>query len=199
MLFHLHEQLTKDVDSVFLPSSECRGAQRIFVRLLAIVEYADTLVRWLKAGAPKDAGEVPKVVSVEIYPEEAVLDGEGATQQINVRAAGKWNVHLAADIPDGRHHLNNDVHFLLGLSIDVVRIGARVRGNHDALPGVREPLPELFGNKRHKRVQQLKCRSEYPDHNLLGKVAPLPVILLVQLGFGQLEIPVTIFVPYELI
>lgn len=49
-------------------------------------EYYQTLIRWLQTGAPKDAGEVPQVVSVEIYPEGAVLDGEGATQQINVRA-----------------------------------------------------------------------------------------------------------------
>ncbi len=49
-------------------------------------EYYQTLLRWLTAGAPSDAGEVPKVVAVEIYPQGAVLDGQGATQQINVRA-----------------------------------------------------------------------------------------------------------------
>ena len=49
-------------------------------------EYADTLMRWLKAGAPKDGGVVPKVVAVEIYPRGAVMDGEGATQRISVRA-----------------------------------------------------------------------------------------------------------------
>lgn len=49
-------------------------------------EYADSLLRWLRAGVPQDPGEVPQVVSVEIYPKGAVLDGEGATQQINVRA-----------------------------------------------------------------------------------------------------------------
>jgi len=49
-------------------------------------ELYSTLIRWLKAGAPLDAGEVPKVLSVEIYPQGAVLDGEGATQQLTVRA-----------------------------------------------------------------------------------------------------------------
>ena len=49
-------------------------------------EYAATLLRWLDAGAPNDSGEVPKVESVAIYPPGAVLDGEGAKQQINVRA-----------------------------------------------------------------------------------------------------------------
>jgi len=49
-------------------------------------EYHATLMRWLKTGAPKDSGELPKVESVELYPKEAVLDGQGATQQLTVRA-----------------------------------------------------------------------------------------------------------------
>lgn len=49
-------------------------------------EYYDTLMRWLNARSPKDPGAVPKVVSVEIYPKGAVLDGKGETQQLTVRA-----------------------------------------------------------------------------------------------------------------
>ncbi len=49
-------------------------------------ELHQTTLRWLDAGAPIDQGEVPKVLSVELYPPSAVLDGEGATQQITVRA-----------------------------------------------------------------------------------------------------------------
>mgnify|MGYP002623975449 CR=1 FL=1 len=49
-------------------------------------EYYHTLMRWLEAGAPNDKAAVPKVVSLEIYPKGAVLDGLGATQQITVRA-----------------------------------------------------------------------------------------------------------------
>ena len=49
-------------------------------------EMYQTLLRWLDVGAPNDPGEVPKVVAVEIYPLNAVLDGEGATQQLTVRA-----------------------------------------------------------------------------------------------------------------
>jgi hypothetical protein len=49
-------------------------------------ERYNTLVRWLTAGAPDDLGEVPSVVSVELYPKEAVLDGEGETQRLSVRA-----------------------------------------------------------------------------------------------------------------
>ena len=49
-------------------------------------EYARTLLRWLESGAVYDAGPVPAVEQVEIFPPAAVLDGEGSTQQINVRA-----------------------------------------------------------------------------------------------------------------
>jgi hypothetical protein len=48
-------------------------------------EYHATLLRWLEAGAPQDPGEVPKVVSVEIYPRGAVLS-TGDTQRLTVRA-----------------------------------------------------------------------------------------------------------------
>jgi hypothetical protein len=45
-------------------------------------EYYQTLLRWHEAGAPNDQGEVPKVESVELYPQGAVMDGEGETQQL---------------------------------------------------------------------------------------------------------------------
>ena len=51
-------------------------------------EQYNTLVRWLETGAlddPKPA-EVPKVLAVELYPNTAVLDGEGETQRLTVRA-----------------------------------------------------------------------------------------------------------------
>ncbi len=39
------------------------------------------------AGAPNDdVSKLPTVVSVDLYPKQAVLDGEGATQQMTVRA-----------------------------------------------------------------------------------------------------------------
>ncbi len=49
-------------------------------------EYAETLLQWHQAGAPNDSGEIPQVTQVEVFPNAAVLDGEGATQRIIVRA-----------------------------------------------------------------------------------------------------------------
>ncbi len=45
-----------------------------------------TLVSWLKAGASNDAGEVPSVDRLDVFPDSAVLNGTGATQQLTVRA-----------------------------------------------------------------------------------------------------------------
>ena len=39
-----------------------------------------------KAGAPADAGKVPTIDALEIYPPGALLDGAGETQQLTVRA-----------------------------------------------------------------------------------------------------------------
>lgn len=55
-------------------------------RFAADSELYDTMHRWLAAGAPADAGELPSVDSVEISPPNAVLAGEGASQKLTVRA-----------------------------------------------------------------------------------------------------------------
>jgi hypothetical protein len=55
-------------------------------RFTADSESNATLLRWLETGANNDQGEVPKVLSVELYPPAAVLDGADTTQQLTVRA-----------------------------------------------------------------------------------------------------------------
>ncbi|MGE3818736.1 MAG: DUF1549 domain-containing protein [Isosphaeraceae bacterium] len=50
-------------------------------------EHFQTLARWIEAGVPDDdLGKLPTVVAVELSPKEAVLDGEGSTQRMTVRA-----------------------------------------------------------------------------------------------------------------
>jgi len=49
-------------------------------------ELCRTLLRWLEAGAPKDKRNVAKVVSLELMPRQAVLEGQGASQKLTVRA-----------------------------------------------------------------------------------------------------------------
>jgi hypothetical protein len=48
--------------------------------------YYQAILEWLENGAPKDEGEVAKVVRLDLYPKQAVLQGSGATQQLIARA-----------------------------------------------------------------------------------------------------------------
>ena len=48
--------------------------------------YYNTLVSWLEAGAPKDPGAVPTCDKLVLSPPGAVLDGQGAQQQMTVLA-----------------------------------------------------------------------------------------------------------------
>lgn len=49
-------------------------------------QYHQTLLEWIRDRAEKDPGPVPTVTDLEIYPEGGVLNGEGTTQQLTVRA-----------------------------------------------------------------------------------------------------------------
>ncbi|MBL8892273.1 MAG: DUF1549 domain-containing protein [Planctomycetaceae bacterium] len=48
--------------------------------------YYKTLLEWLQNGAPDDAGAVPQVVGVELFPAGGVLNGPDTTQQLTVVA-----------------------------------------------------------------------------------------------------------------
>jgi hypothetical protein len=43
--------------------------------------YYQMLLEWLRSGAPADAAPPPKVASLEIYPPQAVIEGEGSAQR----------------------------------------------------------------------------------------------------------------------
>ena len=48
--------------------------------------YYKTLRQWIEAGALNDAGAVPVVTAVDLYPPQAVLEGAGSKQPFLVRA-----------------------------------------------------------------------------------------------------------------
>ena len=48
--------------------------------------YYEAIMEWLRDGAPNDPGEVPAVARLEVYPPNAVLEGDKAQQQMTVRA-----------------------------------------------------------------------------------------------------------------
>lgn len=46
----------------------------------------NTILAWLQAGAPKDAEDVARPIALELYPKNAVLEGDNVKQQLVARA-----------------------------------------------------------------------------------------------------------------
>jgi len=77
-------------------------------RFTAASELNKTLLRWLDAGAPKDAPDVARPVALELFPQKLVLEGEGATHRMTVRA--KYSDGTDRDVTSlARYMTNNDV------------------------------------------------------------------------------------------
>jgi len=45
-----------------------------------------TMVDWLAAGAPEDPDDIPRVTGIEVLPKQLLLEGDGTTHQMRVRA-----------------------------------------------------------------------------------------------------------------
>jgi hypothetical protein len=45
-------------------------------------KHYETLLTWLKNGAPPDAARMPVVTKVDVYPNQAVIEGEGKAQRL---------------------------------------------------------------------------------------------------------------------
>jgi hypothetical protein len=73
-------------DSLVLEKSGGRVSHTGGKRFSEDSELYGTLARWLEARAPRDPGDIPHPTGIEFYPPSAVLNGNGATQQLTVRA-----------------------------------------------------------------------------------------------------------------
>ena len=49
-------------------------------------ELNQLVVKWIAAGTQSDPADIPTCVGLELYPPNAVLDGQGETQKVTVRA-----------------------------------------------------------------------------------------------------------------
>ena len=64
------------------------------------------MLRWLQAGAPDDVADVAKPLSLELYPNKIVLEGEGAAQQFIARA--KYSDGTDRDVTDQVLFMSNN-------------------------------------------------------------------------------------------
>ncbi|MDC0274382.1 DUF1553 domain-containing protein [Planctomycetaceae bacterium] len=86
-------------------------------------ELYSTMLRWIKEGAKNDQGEVPKVERVEIYPKEAVMDGEGSTQRLTVR--GYYSDGTDRDITSQAYFMTSNDNSAEVTQEGIVTAGAR--------------------------------------------------------------------------
>src|SRR5687767_1736171 len=74
-------------DSLMLTKSTGKVAHTGGTRFKEDSENYKTLLRWIEAGAPQDDDKtVATPLSIDVYPPQMVLEGEGAKQQLTVRA-----------------------------------------------------------------------------------------------------------------
>ena len=86
-------------------------------------ELYGTLVRWLEARAPRDPAGIPHATGIEFYPPSAVLNGEGATQKLTVRA--KYSDGSTRDVTGLAYFLSNNDTSAKVTQEGVVSAGAR--------------------------------------------------------------------------
>ena len=121
-------------------------------------EYYGTLLTWLQAGAPNDATTPPTCTKVEIFPPQAVLEGEGAKQRMvavahysdgtmrdvtNLAAFTTNNERSAAVTPEGAVSAGVRGEAFVMARFDTHTVGTQVL----TLPvGLQYTPPEVTGN-----------------------------------------------------
>ena len=116
------------------------------------------MLTWLQAGAPNDARTPPDCTKVEIFPAQAVLEGEGAKQRLiavahysdgtmrdvsNLAAFTTNNERSAAVTPDGAVTAGVRGEAFVMARFDTHTVGTQVL----ALPvGLQYTAPEITGN-----------------------------------------------------
>ena len=112
-------------------------------------------------------------------------------------AAGR-HVHLGAAGADGRDGILHRLHS--GFCLREVQgvLILRPLGGDQIVTLVGQRLPDLLGNEGHERMQQLHDPQQHvAQHVLGGQLGSL--VLAVETGLGQLDIPVAVGVPDEVV
>ena len=106
-----------------------------------------------------------------------------------------FDVHFLAKITDLHNHVNQGLHLLLCRDVGQFRPIPRKFLNCQRMAVMRQTLPEFLGNERHEGMQQTQGLIEYEDQEVAGEIR-LPILVLVgNLRFDKLDIPVAKLVP----
>ena len=117
---------------------------------------------------------------------------------VEVRLFRRRDVHLSAAVADRADGGHDGLHVLF-LGREVERFGEFGPLCHDqglALMG--DGLPDLLGDKGHEGMHQPEHPVKHEEQDLLGS-ALAALVFAVETGLGQLDIPVAVVVPDEVI
>ena len=92
-------------------------------RFAADSEMAQLMVEWIANGVPEDPADVPYCTSIDIYPKQAVLDGEGETQRVTVR--GTYSDGTVRDVTSLALFLTSNENSAAISDTGIVTAGAR--------------------------------------------------------------------------
>ncbi len=110
-------------DSLILEKSAGRVSHTGGKRFEKDSNLYGTLVRWLEARAPRDPANLPQPTKIEFYPPSAVLNGEGATQKLTVRA--RYSDGTSRDVTQLAYFLSNNETSAKVSQQGIVSAGAR--------------------------------------------------------------------------
>ena len=115
-----------------------------------------------------------------------------------MRLSARRHVHLGAAAAHGADGVHDHLKVaLLGRESKGLGI-LRIAGDHERLAVVRQGLPDLLGDERHERVQELEnVRQDIQQHLL--RAAGAGLVAAVEAGLRELDIPVAVRVPDEVV
>src|SRR5690606_30420054 len=135
--------------------------------------------------------------------EAALIFAVATLEQHRHLFAGR-DIHLATDVAHGHDHAFQP--FDIGRDFSILLAGVRLRVGlqHDAVALFagqgRNALPDFFGDERHHRMRQAQYCFENPNQRAAGAALGLGAGVVVTQGrLGQLQVPVAVFVPDELV
>ncbi|CAN3994570.1 Multidrug export protein mepA, partial [Dysosmobacter welbionis] len=126
------------------------------------------------------------------------VDVRGGGDDQHLRLPGRGHVHLRPAGPDGLDGVHDGLHCGFFLWEGQVRPVLRPPGGHDELFLVGQGLIDLLRDERHEGVQQLQKLRQHKAEHILGRQLG-PLVLSLEAGLGELDIPVAVGIPQEVV
>ena len=112
----------------------------------------------------------------------------------SVRRHIRFRTHIA----DSLNRVHDTLHLLLFFRETKSFISCRPGSSRQSFTGVGQMLPEVFRNKRHKRMQERHDSRQYIHKDILGNL-PVGIVRSIKTALRRFNIPVAERVPCKII